>query len=273
MELSARQKETFLTVLWEQYRLHGRPTLPWRIPEGASGTFDPYKIMVSELMLQQTQVGRVIPKYQVFLARFPHLGALAAARLGDVLRVWQGLGYNRRAKYLHEAARALLAKQAPWQYTDLLACRGIGPNTAAAVLTYSYNQPFGFVETNIRTVYIHHFFANQTNVSDREILALVEQTLDRENPREFYWALMDYGSYLKASIGNLNTASKQYVRQSRFEGSRRQIRGRIIRLLGGRPYTKRELLALVTDRRVPAVLGELQTEGLIHENKGVYSLE
>jgi A/G-specific adenine glycosylase len=194
MELSKRQKAEFLEILWKFYAQSGRGSLPWRQPE-PDDSFDPYKIMVSELMLQQTQVARVIPKYQSFLEQFPDVQSLAMADLSDVLRVWQGLGYNRRAKFLWQAAGAIdVLGNFPTTYEELVKLPGIGSNTAGAILAYACNQPVVFVETNVRTVYIHHFFADRIDIHDREILSLVGQTLDREHPREFYWAVMDYGS-------------------------------------------------------------------------------
>lgn len=111
----------FQKTVWDYYAKHGRD-LPWRRPDSE----DPYKILVSEIMLQQTQVQRVIPKYHSFLERFPSVESLAEAPLATVLSEWSGLGYNRRGKYLHEAARVLVVKGAPWQLEDLVACKGIG---------------------------------------------------------------------------------------------------------------------------------------------------
>jgi len=129
-----------------------------------------------------------------------------------------------------------------------------------------------FVETNVRTVYIHNFFQDRTDVHDKEITALLEQTLDRENPREFYWALMDYGSHLKVSVGNANKASKHYTKQSKFQGSRRQVRGQIIRLLGrgGMPLSR--LRAEIVDERLSGVLADLVQEGLVRIADSMYRL-
>jgi A/G-specific adenine glycosylase len=190
MGLGHQKREVFLESLWSYYAASGRTMLPWRLPE-ADGSFEPYKIMVSELMLQQTQVPRVVPKYQAFLERFPSVDALAAAELGEVLRAWQGLGYNRRAKFLWQAAQVVRTQRSfPDTAEGLVKLPGIGRNTAGAILAYAYNQPVVFVETNVRTVYIHHFFADRTDIHDTEIAALVAQTLDREQPRDFFWALM-----------------------------------------------------------------------------------
>lgn len=263
------QRREFWIAVWDYYHDHGRYDLPWR------HTTAPYHIMVSELMLQQTQVSRVIPKYHEFLQRFPAVESLAQAELGEVLRAWSGLGYNRRAKFLHQAARAIMqdfAGHFPQQASDLIKLPGIGPNTAGAILAYAYNQPVVFIETNIRTVYIHHFFHDQTDIPDKSILPLVAETLDRQQPRVWYWALMDYGTYLKQTVGNLNRRSKHYARQSAFHGSRRQIRGQIIRLLSEQPQTKNELQNHIADERLETVLAELLAEKLIHHQSKRYHL-
>jgi A/G-specific adenine glycosylase len=272
MDMDRQQKAEFLEVLWGYYTKQGRDNLLWRQPEN-DDSFDPYKIMVSELMLQQTQVNRVTSKYTSFLKDFPTLSALATAELGDVLRAWQGLGYNRRAKFLWQAAQKIHAQQSfPRTHEGLVALPGIGPNTAGAIMAYAFNSPVVFIETNIRTVFIHHFFPGVEHVHDADIKRLVEQTLDHENPREFYWALMDYGSHLKSTIGNLNKASKHYTKQSKFEGSKRQIRGAVLRLLGNKEYTASEIADQISDERLESVLSELQSEGLIAERDGVFRL-
>lgn len=265
---------TFQETVWDYYQKHGRQ-LPWRQAE-ADGSFDPYKILVSEIMLQQTQVNRVTPKFQAFLKQFPDLGTLAAASLGDVLIAWSGLGYNRRAKYLHDAAKQLVSKNRPWKLEDLTACKGIGQNTAVAVNVYAYNQPQVFIETNIRTVYIHHFFTSLAigshPIADQEMKPLVEQTLDHENPREFYWALMDYGTHLKTSVGNAARRSQHHTKQSSFEGSRRQIRGRVLRSLILKPMTLTDLQQVINDKRLSEIVSQLETEQLIRRGNYHYSL-
>lgn len=256
--------QEFQEVVWNYYHKYGRD-LPWR------HTKDPYKILVSELMLQQTQVPRVIPKYEQFLAQFPDVKTLAETPLASVITAWSGLGYNRRAKYLHEAAKQLV-NTATWTLESLTACKGIGANTAAAVLTYAYNQALPFIETNVRTVYIHHFFDDQDQVTDKQLLPLVADTLDTEHPREWYWALMDYGSYLKTQVVNPSRRSKHYVKQSKFEGSKRQLRGQILRMLAEKAYTAGDLSTLITDDRLPAALADLESEGLLTRKNDRYLL-
>lgn len=249
----------FRELVWEHFRTHGR-TMPWR------ENTDPYYVVVSELMLQQTQVERVIPKFQQFIARFPDVQVLAAAPLSAVLTEWVGLGYNRRAQYLHRLAQDVVSRfngAFPPTYAQLVSLPGIGPNTAGAVLNYAFNQPTVFIETNIRTVFIHHFFGDSEKVDDRQIRELVAATLDREHPREWFWALMDYGAYLKKSVGNNITRSRHYKKQSRFEGSLRQIRGRVVALLVHSAKSPAELAEHISDSRLPEVLQQMAAEKLI----------
>lgn len=263
--MEQREIQQFQETVWNYYHAHGR-NLPWR-----HEPFDPYHILVSEIMLQQTQVSRVIPKYTEFLTLFPTLGASAQAPLADVIKAWSGLGYNRRAKYLHDASSQLRDK-ITWTMDDLTACKGIGFNTAAAVITYAYNQPIAFIETNIRTVYISHFFEGSDDVHDKEILERVAATLDTEHAREFMWALMDYGSYLKAGSGNASRRSKHYAKQSAFHGSKRQIRGQVLRLLGSGSFAAVQLARSIEDERLAVVLGDLEKEGLINRQGNTYFL-
>lgn len=261
----SKMKEFQITVS-NFYREFGRHSLPWRQTE-SDNQFDPYKIMVSEFMLQQTQVNRVVPKYQEFIEKFPTIEQLAAASLGSVLRTWSGLGYNRRAQYLLSAVRQIRSQTQPTFPTtinQLTALPGIGPNTAAAILAYAYNMPTVFIETNIRTVIIYHFFTSSKRpISEQAVLDIVGNTLDRRQPRVWYWGLMDYGAYVKRTVGNLNMASISYAKQTPFIGSRRQLRGAVLRLLSDHPYTKRALYKTLNDDRTEEVIAMLVKEGLI----------
>ncbi|MDB5187613.1 MAG: endonuclease [Candidatus Kaiserbacteria bacterium] len=210
------------------WREHGRHDLPWR------QTADPYKILVSEIMLQQTQVSRVIEKYSAFIKRFPTIKKLAAASLSDVLQIWIGLGYNRRAKFLHEASK-IVTKEYGGNLKKALEfpLPGIGPYTRAAVRTFAFNEPHPMIETNIRTVYIHHFFPHTIDIYDRQILSYVEKAGKGMEPRIWYWALMDYGAHLKLKHPNPSRKSAHHATQSKFEGSLRQVRGAILKSLNG----------------------------------------
>ncbi len=263
-------RNVFIEQVWQYYQNHGR-ILPWRQP-GENNWFDPYKILLSEIMLQQTQVTRVVEKYKLFLDHYPSIAHLAEAKLADVLIDWSGLGYNRRARYLHEAARMLATSNTPWTYDLLVSQKGIGGNTAKAILVYSYNLPEVFIETNIRTVYIHHFFKGRIDVSDAQLIPFVLETLDKEHPREWYYALMDYGTYIKAQYGNISRASSTYMKQPQFEGSLRQLRGRVLKLLLGGPILKEGLYKELNDKRLGSVLYSLQKDHLITINGKSISL-
>jgi len=255
MELSEFQR--FLHQQGEElYR-----DMPWRQDTR------PYYVLVSELMLQQTQVDRVVLKFHAFITKFPDEKSLATASLADVLKEWQGLGYNRRAKFLHEAAKEIVKQGGfPDDEVGLVALPGVGKNTAGAILAYVYNQPAVFIETNVRAVYIHHFFADQDDVDDKDIRGLLEQTLDHEHPREFYWALMDYGSWLKKR-GVKPSRSRQYKKQSPLKGSIREVRGQILAILSDGDTTM-PLLAIryEGDERLDSALSGLVADGLIMIN-------
>jgi A/G-specific adenine glycosylase len=252
----------FRTIIWDYYHTSGR-TMAWR------ETTDPYRIYVSEVMLQQTQVERVKTKYPEFIAAFPDFSSLAGAPLGDILCVWQGMGYNRRAKLMKAAAERIVSEfggNIPRDVATLRTLPGLGPATAASVAAFAYNTPVVFIETNIRRVFIHFFFGAQEDVADAEIIPLVERSLDWINPREWYYALMDYGAMLKKKVKNPNLRSKAYKRQSTFEGSSRQVRGKILRLLlEGGPKDRNTIICGVSDEkgRTGTIIGELIAEGFL----------
>lgn len=235
--------------------------MPWREDTR------PYYVLVSELMLQQTQVDRVIPKFTAFIAAFPDEATLASASLADVLVLWQGLGYNRRAKFLHDAAKKIVELgEFPDDEAGLLSLPGVGKNTAGAIRAYAYNQPALFIETNVRTVYFHHFFTDGEPVDDAQILALLSDTLDQQHPREFYWTLMDYGSWLKKQGAGRIQQSKHYKKQSPLKGSVREIRGKIIAELTVSDLKTTELQArLPTDERFAPALEGLIRDGLVKQ--------
>ncbi len=265
------KEQSFVQKVKAYYHTTGRHDLPWR------KTTNPYRIAVSEIMLQQTQVPRVIEKYKEFLKAFPTINTLAEASLADVLRLWSGLGYNRRAKFLHTMAQKVVGDHKgkfPKTIEGLKNLPGIGPYTAGAIYAFSYNKPYPIIETNIRTVYIHHFFPKKKSVSDADLIKIIEKTIDIKNPRVWYWALMDYGSYLKASGVKNNSKSKHYTKQTTFEGSKRQIRGAIIRKLLEGPITCRTLATVVSrdSALVQTILHELTAEGLVTQKKTSYQI-
>ena len=259
MQLSPKDVTVFQKTIVDHYKKSGR-VFPWR------ETRDPYAILVSEVMLQQTQAERVVPFFTKWMKQFPTAKVLARVPISAVLKVWQGLGYNRRALNLKHAGEMIVKEyggKIPVDIQKIDALPGVGPYTAGAIGAFAFNLPSAFIETNIRTVYLCFFFKGRRNVSDAEILEMVEQTLpgekerhhpaltgnafltpprlrhpssseegrSQENIREWYSALMDYGAMLKATVGNANIHSKSYIKQSVFKGSRRELRGKILRLV------------------------------------------
>jgi A/G-specific adenine glycosylase len=261
----------FRRIIYDYYIRQGR-VLPWRL------THDPYRIFVSEIMLQQTQVDRVSTRYQHFVDLFPGFGSLAAASLREVLLAWQGLGYNRRALFLRRAAVRIVEEfrgVLPCSVDTLVSLPGVGKATACAIAAFAFDAPVVFVETNIRTVFIHFFFEGRTRVSDREIVPLVGSTLDRDDPRNWYYALMDYGSMLKRQGEKGHRHSTGYKRQSRFAGSDRQIRGGILRLLAdGITLSEAELVRRLDEsaERVGKNLRDLCAEGFLRASEEGYTI-
>lgn len=234
VELSSREelwaglplsREDFITRVWEQGRAHYRD-LPWRNID------DAYAVLVSEVMLQQTQVARVANYWERFLKMFPTVDALAAGATSDVLELWQGLGYNRRALALKRAAEECSrahAGELPQEYDELVALPGIGPATAAGVRAFAFQLPGVYLETNVRTVFLHELFADREGVTDKELIPLIEDACPSDEARAWYYALLDFGAALKAEGKNASRRSAHYTRQSTFEGSRRQKRAWIVR--------------------------------------------
>lgn len=265
--LASGQVAAFQAIILNYYARHGRD-LPWR------RTTDPYHILVSEVMLQQTQVARVLTAYPKFMALFPSLRALAEAQVAEVLAAWQGLGYNRRALALQCTAQLIIRDHAgalPADERLLATMPGIGPATAASICAFAFGMPTVFVETNIRTVFIHFFFLQCERVTDAEILPLVAATLDHSNPRRWYFALMDYGVMLKKAIGNASRRSASYRRQGPFAGSDRQLRGQLLRLLLGKGEISLATIATELrqpEARVARIAEALTREGFVERSDG-----
>jgi len=262
MDSSNHKLALFQHSIWNFYALHKRD-FAWR------HVSDPYQVVVSEIMLQQTQTYRVQPKFDQFIDIFPTFTALAESSLAQVLTVWQGLGYNRRAKFLHQLAQMVVREYGgvvPSEPALLQTLPGIGKATASSIVAFAFNKPTVFIETNIRAVFIHSFFHDCQAVHDNELLPLVAATVDQCNPREWYYALMDYGVYLKKMNPNPSRNSKHHVVQSKFEGSDRQIRGMIVRTILERGALEKEHLIAVLDKdpyRVRTIIDQLCQEQLI----------
>ena len=252
----------FQKTIWTYYKKHRR-RFPWR------NTNNPYHILISEFMLQQTQVERVASKYEEFVSVFPDIYCLSQSSLRKVLSVWKGLGYNRRALNLRLCAQKIVndySGDIPQSIDHLTQLPGIGKATASAIVAFAFNEPSVFIETNIRRVYIHFFFHDEEDIHDREILPIIEKTLKRRNPREWYYALMDYGSMLKKEFKNPNRKSLHYQKQSSFEGSRRQIRGVILKeLLKEEQLSCSSLIKRLGKEpgKVKEILIQMQKEGII----------
>jgi A/G-specific adenine glycosylase len=254
--------DRFRQIIYQYYAEHRRE-MPWRVSS------NPYHILVSEIMLQQTQVGRVLAKYEQLISRFPDFDSVSKAPLQEVLGVWQGLGYNRRAIALQKICRLVVTEYGgvlPGSAETLQTFPGIGPATAGAICAFAFNQPTAFIETNIRRVFIHFFFPNKSGVKDKEILPLVQGTLDTRNPRTWYHALMDYGAMLRNEEHNPNRRSAHYNRQAPFQGSNREIRGLILKtLLEKAELTEEELIQSVgkSPKRVQPIITQLTKEGFL----------
>ncbi|MDD5492603.1 MAG: A/G-specific adenine glycosylase [bacterium] len=261
----------FQRTIYQYYHDHQRK-MPWR------ETRDPYHILVSEVMLQQTQVSRVLDKYRQFITVFPTLQDLAKASLKEVLTIWQGLGYNRRALALCKLAKIVVSQyggKIPSDQELLQSLPGIGEATAGALCAFAFDQPVVFIETNIRSVFIQCFFKGKTSISDRQLLPLIAKTLDENDPRNWYYALMDYGVFLKEQQPNPGRKSRHYQKQSRFAGSNRQHRGAILKLLlryEQLEVNKISVLIKAEPAKTKIILNTLCREGLVREKNGKYAV-
>lgn len=247
------------------YHQQGRHELPWR------QTRDPYAIVVSEVMLQQTQASRIAPRFVRWIARFPSWEALASAPLAAVLQEWQGLGYNRRALNLQRLAQAVVAGGLPRERASLEALPGVGPYTAGAVRAFAFNEPEVFIETNIRRVFLHHLHPGEEGVTDAQLMPEIAEALDRHNPRDWYYALMDYGAWLKSQVPNPNRRSKHHTVQAKFEGSKRQVRGAALRIVAKRgEVAVHDLADYLGAPTAEQVLEDLVREGFLQRSGAVW---
>ena len=276
--LSKSTVDEFNKTILDYYALSGR-SLPWRYADNP----DPWGVLVSEYMLQQTQVYRVIPYWERWMKRWPRPADLAGASLETALREWSGLGYNRRAKNLHDCALAIAGNHqgiVPDTPERLCNLPGIGPYTAGAIACFAWNHPALFIETNIRSVLIHFFFQDRTDIKDAELFPVIEQCIDRSNPKVWYWAMMDYGAGLKKLTKNPSRKSAHYAKQSRFEGSFRQIRGALLKTLSAEGPQHTTVLLGEIQKKITDIneaeyyraLAALKKEMMVAEEGGVYRL-
>lgn len=281
----------FQKTIWNHYQSHGRHDLPWR------KNITPYRIAVSEIMLQQTQVDRVIPFFKRWMRSFPSWKKLASSSTREVLAHWKGLGYNSRGLRLHKLAQIVTEEyhgRLPYDTATLLSLPGIGPYTASAIRIFAYGKYDSCIETNIRRIFIHHFFKDKKSIHDNQIIELVEKTTPEKMPRtidnsmnlpiitHWYWALMDYGAHLPKKIAlNPNQKSRHYVKQSTFKGSKRQLRGAILKvLLQHQSLSAQKIHAMLaqnydhaTQDLVGEIMGELEKEGFVDKGGQLYRVK
>lgn len=255
--------QLFRKIIYDYYRNHKRK-FPFR------ENITPYNVLVSEIMLQQTQTARVSEKFLKFTEKFPDFLTLSQTPLEIILKEWKGLGYNRRAIALKKIAEIVVNEyggRLPDSVKILKSFPQIGHNTASSIKAFAFNTPTVFIETNIRRVYIYFFFFENNNIKDKTIFSIVKKTVDTAKPREWYYALMDYGVMLKKTHPELNKRSSHYRKQSPFKGSSRQIRGRILKLLiRNRKMGFNEIkndFKNVESNKIKSILIQLEKEGFV----------
>ena len=264
--------QVFQDIIYSYFKQYGR-NFPFR------DKIKPYYVLISEIMLQQTQTSTVSEKFLNFIKSFPDFEALSKAPKQKLLKAWQGLGYNRRAIALKNIAEIIVndyeGKLPDLSIEKLKEFPQIGHNTASSISTFAFNKPNIFIETNIRRVYIYFFFPKNNSVNDKDIMPLIEATVDKEQPREWYYALMDYGVMLKKTHPELNKRSAHYRKQAQFKGSNREIRGKILKIL----LNKKEILMTelqnqlkVENKRLISILNQLEKEGFIENNEMIIKI-
>ncbi|MFW9923541.1 MAG: Fe-S cluster assembly protein HesB [Candidatus Thorarchaeota archaeon] len=263
--IDARRIANFQKKIFSWWEKNKRD-LPWR------RTVNPYYIMVSEIMLQQTQVSRSIEKYLEFIQTFPSAESLANAKTAEVLKVWSGLGYNRRALWLQEAAQQLIEKESfPTTPEELIKLKGIGPYTSRSILIFAFNQDLPTVDTNIRRILIAEGFAQESS-TEKELIEIAEKLLPKGQSRDWHNALMDYGAlFLTAS----KTGIKPLSSQSQFKNSSRYHRGKIVKYLTEKQQATIEDIRKICDlseNDLKTVLDSLEKDNLIKRVKETISL-
>jgi A/G-specific adenine glycosylase len=274
MHISDERLEELRLRILSWYATNGRD-LPWR------HTHDSYAVLVSEIMLQQTQAARVVPKYTAFLERFPDLATLARAPLSAILAQWSGLGYNTRAVRLKRLAEILVAAVAngstpgppalPVALADLERLPGIGPYTARAILIFAHNADLAAVDANVRRVLIHELHL-PPDLRARELQEVAERALPHGRARDWHNALMDYGALVLTAQ---RTGVRPVRRQGPFVGSRRWYRSQLLKLLLQQgPQTRDELGELLgrTPEQLAELIAGLVADGLLRSDDHLISL-
>ncbi|OGG11577.1 hypothetical protein A2Z00_05085 [Candidatus Gottesmanbacteria bacterium RBG_13_45_10] len=272
MKLTKQNIQRFQSTIFRWWETNKRD-LPWR------HTHDPYNILVSEVMLQQTQVPRVIAKYREFIERYPTVNSLALASPGSVLRAWKGMGYNRRALYLQKAARAIVERYKgifPRNEQELRELPGLGTYTARAILVFAFKQNVSMVDTNIRQIITHYFF-NDSPQKEKVIQITADQLLPKGKSWEWHQALMDYGA-LKFHEVKMKRPEQSRGTTIPFKNSNRLFRGRIVDRLREEDIKERKLidefasLYKKDDQFIRHIIEGLMKDGLISRRKGFLSL-
>ncbi|MFA7286513.1 MAG: Fe-S cluster assembly protein HesB [Patescibacteria group bacterium] len=251
------------------YAIHGRHDLPWRVRR------TPYRVLVAEIMLQQTQVSRVLPKYEKFLGQFPSFKALAAANPATVLRLWSGLGYNRRALQLLACAKRVCQEhrgRLPEDHKTLRSLPGIGEYTARAVNVFSRNSAAPCIDTNVRRVILSELSLSKT-MPVGELTVVARRLVPKEKSWLWHSALMDYGAAVSTARA---TGISPKVKQTPFKGSVREVRGKVLRyLLEQRAEQSMKVLRVVTGAETQVlqkVLLTLTREGFIQKRRAGYQI-
>lgn len=264
-ELVQEKISDFHTKLFSWYK-ENKKNYPWR------KTTDPYHIMVSEFMLQQTQTARVVPKYLAFIDKFPTLESLANSENREILELWSGLGYNRRAIWLKEAAQNILSLGTfPKNHIELKKIKGIGNYTSRAIIIFAFNADVATVDTNIRRIFIHEGFATE-ETKEKELFDIAQQLLPKNRSSEYHSALMDYGNTILTSA---KTKIKPKTTQSKFKGSTRQYRGLIIKYLTiHHAASKSEIIkeCSIPEEKADEIFSKLEKDRLLIKEKENYSI-
>ncbi|NHI93999.1 MAG: Fe-S cluster assembly protein HesB [Candidatus Lokiarchaeota archaeon] len=265
LKIKAFQEKIF--AWWERHKR----SFPWR------KTNNPYKILVSEFMLQQTQTTRVKEIYRAFLRIFPTIESLAKSKPSEVLRFWSQnrLGYNRRALWLHEAANQIVKNENfPKTIKELRDLKGIGPYASRSILIFAFNSNIATVDTNIRRILIAEGFARE-ETSDKDLLEIATQLLPKDRSRDWHNALMDYGAIKLTSI---KTGIKPRSKQSKFKGSNRQFRGKVVEYLTKINVAEKEKIiraCKIPKDKIEQVLNSLIKDGLVikEQNEDMYQIK